>query len=159
MSKVTFKKRELEKLISQFGAMDTSARVQVGVLGSGGRTDGQTNAQVGNYHEQALGAAAMEMGSISGRVPQRSFIKMPLENYLDDARTTNWFEAIQKRGLSGALKTLGLMGEKTIQRAFSTGGFGTWKKLSARTIRRKGSSAILIDTSQLRRSISSRLAA
>ena len=64
---------------------------------------------------------------------------------------------IMAGGMRGALKTLGVVAEGTIQKAFATGGWGEWPKLSPVTIRRKKSSKILIDTSQLRRSISSRV--
>lgn len=56
-------------------------------------------------------------------------------------------------------KILGVIGENAVQLAFKTGGFGKWKALKKSTIdtkvKRGGSSAILIDTRQLRDSITS----
>ena len=37
--------------------------------------------------------------------------------------------------------------------AFATGGYGKWKKLNPQTIKRKGSSEILIDTNSLSKNI------
>jgi hypothetical protein len=53
-------------------------------------------------------------------------------------------------GVKSAVKLLGVMGEETVQEAFATGGFGQWPALRPRTIQRKGSSRILIDSAQLR---------
>jgi SOS response regulatory protein OraA/RecX len=60
-----------------------------------------------------------------------------------------------KSRLKQAYIHLGIMAEKIIQAAFESSGFGHWKPDSASTIARKGSSRTLIDTSQLRASITS----
>ena len=55
------------------------------------------------------------------------------------------------------LELLGVYGESIVQEAFETGGFGTWEPLSQETVEAKGSNSILIDTAQLRRSITSKV--
>ena len=44
-----------------------------------------------------------------------------------------------------------------MQEAFETGGFGAWEPIKEATSSRKGSSQILIDSSQLRRSVISKV--
>ena len=51
---------------------------------------------------------------------------------------------------------LGFAGEAVVQEAFATKGFGKWQPLDEKTIKRKGSSSILIDSGELRKSISSK---
>jgi hypothetical protein len=48
---------------------------------------------------------------------------------------------------------IGALGVGLVQQAFATGGFGKWAPLKAATIKRKGGAAILIDSAQLRKSI------
>jgi phage gpG-like protein len=55
------------------------------------------------------------------------------------------------------LTRMGIACEKAIQEAFRSSGFGTWRENAPSTIQRKGSSAPLIDTGQLRRSITSKV--
>ena len=50
---------------------------------------------------------------------------------------------------------LGLYAESFIKQAFSSGGFGRWAPNKPNTIAQKGSDKPLIDTAQLRRSITS----
>jgi hypothetical protein len=53
------------------------------------------------------------------------------------------------------LKNIGFACEVSIQNAFASSGFGQWAPNTPKTIHRKKSASPLIDTSQLRRSISS----
>jgi hypothetical protein len=123
--------------------------VQVGILTGGARADSSmTNAEIGYEHE---------FGNPSNNLPERSFLRMPLIFNLRGNLNKDWSKTIQSYGFTTALKQLGVIAEGTIQKAFATGGFGFWEPLRPATIARKGSSAILIDTSQLRRSISSRV--
>ncbi|PHS61072.1 MAG: hypothetical protein COB09_19175 [Thalassobium sp.] len=50
---------------------------------------------------------------------------------------------------------LGVKAEEIVQDGFATGGFGKWPALESSTIARKGSSGILIDTAELRKSVTS----
>jgi phage gpG-like protein len=146
---VVLKKQPLQRLITQVASGEKDSRVQVGIFSSSARIDSDlTNGDIGAVHE---------FGSMSQHIPQRSFLRMPLTTRLKDNVSSNWGEIILRQGFNSALRKLGVMGENTVQKAFATGGFGIWPKLKPATIARKRSSAILIDTAQLRRSISSRV--
>ena len=135
-----------------------AAFVKVGILsgksgrGSEGSNQGLSNVDIGVKHE---------FGSITEEIPIRSFIKMPLTEKRKNLEKGISKEAITKPLLNGDVKkSLGLIGvlaENIIQAAFESGGFGKWQSLSPFTIAKKGSSAILIETAQLRKSISSKV--
>ena len=55
------------------------------------------------------------------------------------------------------MREFGFACEDAILAAFKSGGFGTWEKLKPSTVKRKGSTAILIDTVQLRRAVASQV--
>lgn len=154
-----------------------SKRVQVGVLGGkdarlgegGGYVPG--NAEIGLVHEFGIigGQSPFKMKGVSKQptkrasmnMPERSWLRMPLitrlpEAILEQGRAA-WRRAILEKGVVYALRNLGVVAEGVIQDAFATGGFGTWAKLSRRTIKKKGSAAILIDSAQLRQSVTSRV--
>lgn len=99
-----------------------------------------------------------EMGNPDTNLPPRSFLKMPLEQYMGKVLKFDWLRRARMSGAKSAVKLLGVMGEETVQEAFATGGFGQWAPLKKETIRRKGGSTrILIDSAQLRKAISSRV--
>lgn len=108
-----------------------------------------TNAAIGLVHEK---------GSKTMGIPRRSFLEMPLE-----VRLPKYLNAFGQKVLDGLTTAnlkqtyvqLGILAENIVQSAFKTGGFGRWPKLKDATVKRKGSSAILIDTAQLRRSVAS----
>ncbi|RTL04659.1 hypothetical protein EKK58_10135 [Candidatus Dependentiae bacterium] len=140
--------------------------VKVGILGSGnarkntvttangkrkaGKEDSNiTNAQIGLLQEK---------GSLSRNIPRRSFLMMPLQTKLPDyvSRIGNYFyQSLETGDIKKAYSMTGLLAESIIQRAFATRGFGKWAKNSPYTIMMKGSDSPLIDTSQLRKSITS----
>ena len=107
-----------------------------------------SNAEIGVVHE---------FGSPHGRIPERSFLRMPIMSRLDDELKSQtesaWRELFQAEGPLGVLRGIGQAAVNVIQEAFATGGFGRWAKLARATIRRKGSDTILKDTGQLARSI------
>ncbi len=157
------------------------ARVHVGVLGGfGARAEGgQTNAEIGAVHE--FGVVAGHAGTAKGQrdrklggpnarlanknLPARSWLRMPVLTALPDAlkktQQGQWHAIFIKQGLIGALRLLGAYALDVIHLAFETKGFGSWAPLAAATVRRKkakgggaaGPTAILIDTAQLRQSI------
>lgn len=109
-----------------------------------------TNAEIGLVHE---------MGSISRNIPPRSFLRMPIEEkkrdlirFLGSSKIQELFKAGQIKKI---FKMLGVEAEGIVDDAFRSRGFGKWALLSQRTIDAKGSDAPLIDTAQLRRSVSS----
>lgn len=108
-----------------------------------------SNADIGIIHEK---------GSISAGIPRRSFIEMPLTTkmpWVMKKLGQQWIDALTKTNIKGMVKKLGIMGEKVIQTAFATRGFGRWAPNTQQTIARKGSDMPLIDSAQLRKSISS----
>jgi len=110
-----------------------------------------TNAELGLIHEK---------GSLTAKIPPRSFLVKPLKMKEDELKKMSAAD-LNKLFKTGKvmlfLKRIGKSAEKIIQQAFATGGFGMWWSLEASTKARKNSSAILIDSGQLRRSISSRV--
>lgn len=114
-----------------------------------------TNAQIGAIHE---------FGSPGDRIPERSFLRMPILSRLgEELKTVSdaewkavfWQGTADSRsgGLIAVLRIVGQAAVHVVLDAFATGGFGRWAKLSPKTIARKGSSEILIETTQLERSI------
>lgn len=109
---------------------------------------GITNPELGAIHE---------FGVVDSNIPSRSFLRMPVIQELPAAlKATNrdqWHKIIVTKGIKGALGILGAYALDVIHLAFDTGGFGAWQPLKPRTIKRKGSNAILIDTAQMRQAI------
>ena len=128
-------------------------QVKVGILGSKvNRKDGSkggTNAEIGARHE---------WGSFTERIPQRSFLRMPLFS-----KGKQIIELTQKAGrqqlwegkMKLFLQKLGVACEQIIGEAFASGGYGQWKPLAESTIEMKGHARILIHTRQLERAITS----
>lgn len=106
-------------------------------------------------------AIIQEFGSVSQNIPPRSFVRMPIQEkqkeilaFAADKKQADLLMAGDKKK---ALKNLGVFAEGIIQRAFDTGGFGKWAPNKPSTIRQKGSSKPLIDTSELRRAVTSKV--
>ena len=126
--------------------------VDIGVLGSGARgKDGESVAEYG---------AKNEFGVVSKKIPERSFIRMPLTEKAKDIERAG-ADVLSARlavgDVKGIFKVLGIAGEAAIQEAFDTRGFGKWKDNARSTVREKGSDTPLIDTGTLRKSITSRV--
>lgn len=136
---------------------------KVGILGSkAARSEeggDQTNADIGLLHEK---------GSLVKHIPRRSFLEVPLVQHAKELAAVGqalkkWIAiAIDKNeeakvAWQKAHRDLGIAGEAIVQKAFRTRGFGDWAPNSPRTIERKGSDSPLIDTAQLRRSITSQV--
>jgi len=106
-----------------------------------------TNAEIGLAHEK---------GIKSQNLPRRSWLVMPLEDHLKD-----YFESIGQDAIDLIIaqqnpknyEMLGVIAEQIIQKGFVTGGYGKWAPLKAATVAAKNSSAILIDTGQLRKAV------
>ncbi len=138
---------KLLKTLTEFNGM----RVKVGILSSKNSREGgfETNAAIGSVHE---------FGSYSRNIPQRSFIKLPLMMKMDEIvkEVSRLMQASLDNGdPMPVLKQAGVVAEGAIGEGFESGGFGTWQPITARTAFRKNSEAILIDSSQLQRSITS----
>jgi len=133
---------------------ENKLKVKVGVLGdNGSRKDGRmNNATIGLFHE--FGTYKMYA---------RSFLRMPLSfkfnEYVSKAKGLGgaklWETIYEERSMKPLLKKVGIIAERVVDDAFQTGGFGTWPDLHAETWLRKKNLQILIETGQLRRSITS----
>lgn len=109
----------------------------------------KTNAEIGLDHE---------MGSMSRHIPRRSFLEMPLTTKMPDYGKKfgeNLMKALDEGNIRPAFVNLGIKGEQVVQLAFASRGFGLWAPNAESTIQKKGSSQPLIDTAQLRKSITS----
>lgn len=98
--------------------------------------------------------AQNEFGSPAKGIPERSFIRIPL----DDAKE-KYFKVAQQQGIDilngkisvdGAIEKIGVWGQTIIKKSFTN---NNWKANSKMTVDKKGSSKPLIDTGQLRQSI------
>ena len=104
-----------------------------------------------------------EFGNFSKKIPERSFIRWPLWFGLGPAiqlkDAEDWFKSLRTGGAKRLLAKLGVIAEEVIQSAFESGGAlgRKWDALKEDTVRRKDSSAILIESTQLRKAISSRV--
>lgn len=175
MNTATLNLEQMKRLRQEIDAHG-SARVRVGIMANhADRFDADWNKEklnnptIGLIHEFGskggsvpsgeTGPGAQETVTTRAAVPARSFLRMPLMTRLPDQLEKIgkdvWRSLVTNQGLLVALKQLGVMGENIVQRAFETGGFGQWAPLSRYTIMKKGSSAILIDTGYLRKSITS----
>lgn len=138
----------LNKLVEELGK---SHYVDIGILGSTNETEegGKTLAGIGAVHE---------FGYPEGGIPERSFIRMPLESGQQDiekALESKLKTLLEKGDIEGIFKLIGIAGEARIQEAFDSGGFGQWPDIKDATKKRKGSDAILIDDGSLRKAITS----
>lgn len=161
-SSVTLHIAEMQRLRAMLDAAK-NARVQVGVW------DTQSRAPVAHQPQQDRNnptiGLAMEFGEprniFRGRTPPRSFLRFPLQVHLRDKISyigrSVWRAILLKKGLRLALQELGWRAENVVQEGFATEGWGKWAPLHRRTIARKGSTKILIDSGQLRQGITSKV--
>ena len=139
----------LDKLIA---GLEKNHFVDVGILGENAQkteAGGATLGMIGAVHE---------FGTADGHIPKRSFILMPLQTrqqQIQAAVEPRFKGHLEKGDVHGIFVDIGISAEAQIQDAFDTGGFGTWRPLSERTIEAKGSDSILIDTGALRKAVSS----
>jgi phage gpG-like protein len=145
----------LDRLVFTFKKVPT---VKIGILGDGAARepgeDGKkalTNAQIGAIHE---------FGSAKASIPQRSFLRVPLIDNLDKRLKSSGI--ITKQTIAKALKAgtlrpimakVGVIAEGIVLEAFDTNGFGKWAPLKPRTLAAKKNQQTLVETQQLRNSI------
>jgi len=149
--KVTSNLKGLEQLQEN---LKTNLVAKLGIFADkNARGDGAlTNAEIGARHE---------FGVISEGLPRRSFLKDPIEikrkELLATANKVIKANIDKEGGAEKIFELIGIAGEAIVQEAFESGGFGTWQPLAQSTIDAKGSEQILIETSQLRKSIISKV--
>lgn len=150
---VELKTPGLDKLLKALKTKPPQTRV--GILGDktvrgkdSGPNAGRTNAEVG---------AAHEFGTTT--LPQRSFLRIPISENLQkemeksgalDKDALN--EVIKSGTLVPWMKKVAVIAEGIVADAFDTGGFGKWQPSD---MTRKKNHQTLIETQQLRNSITS----
>lgn len=149
-SQITFDLGKLEGIRKQLAK---GYYAEVGILSDQPHTgDGIGMVELGIIHE---------FGSITRNIPPRSFLRMPLETKkrelvsVINSKLVN--EAFESGNIKKIFEIIGIKAQAIIQEAFGSGGFGKWQKLKEATVKKKKSDAILIDTGELRRSITSRV--
>jgi hypothetical protein len=149
--KVTSNLEGLEKLQEN---MKTKLVAKLGIFADDNARSngGLTNAEIGARHE---------FGVISEGLPRRSFLRDPIElkrkELLKKADRIIKANVDKEDGDEKIFELIGVVGEAIVQEAFESGGYGTWQSLSQMTVDKKGSSQILIDSSQLRRAVISKV--
>lgn len=128
-------------------------QVRVGILGNfNARSEpgsGPNNATIGAAHEYG-----------TSRLATRSFLRVPLTTYLEKelegsgAFTEDAMKrVIAQKSLLPWVEKMGIVAVGIVLDAFNTGGSGTWAPLSAETMARKKVKQILVETQQLRNSV------
>lgn len=123
---------------------------RVGILGGDANkshVDGITNSELGVIHEFG-----------NDKMPIRSFLRMPIETHkkeiMKSMEGTKARDAFAKKDFVRMFHLLGQKARAVVIEAFETGGFGHWPDITEATKAAKGSSAILVDTAQLKNAIS-----
>ena len=127
---------------------------RVGVLG------GKDIRQDPKSPSNATVGAAHEFGTET--VPQRSFLRIPiadqLDAYLDHSGAFDpdvLKQVVAEGSIAAWMRKVGIVAETIVHDAFDSGGFGKWRPLSNATKKRKKNNQILVETQQLRNSITS----
>lgn len=133
---VEFNDKELKKLIKQYS--EKMPDIHVGILANDKnirKGDSSTNAGIGMVHE---------FGSLDGKIPQNSFLRMPIEQKL--ASELEYIKREKGASIREVAYQIGVAAVDVIVGAFSSNGYGQWKSKSKK-------SDILVDTGQLANSI------
>lgn len=149
-----------ERYVVRVGILGSQAteehqRKETGELAQGGghKTSKEkssiTNAEIGLAHEK---------GVKSQNLPRRSWLEEPLTDHLSD-----YFQQVGAEAIAyiltaqpkKAYEDLGLICEQIILKGFESDGYGKWKPLKQATIIAKNSSRVLVDTAQLKKSVTS----
>ena len=158
LSKSRIVRQDFGKLNNLVKGIGQKAVVRIGIMGAKNSKhkseDGSgmlTNAEIGAIHE---------FGSLSGHIPSRSWLRMPIHKgaaFIVKKAKQELKIMAEKGSILPILVNIGIRCGQLIQRAFASRGFGEWAPIKPATKKAKGSSAILIDTGQLRRSVSSKV--
>jgi recombinational DNA repair protein RecT len=147
-NEVVYKDKGLNNLLAN---LKTNLVTKVGIFAdeNNNREDGEiTNSELGAIHE---------FGSITKNIRIRSFLRSPLElkrkKLINNLKNIIAANITKKNGKEKIFELIGIDAYAIIQEAFETGGYGTWEPIAIKTAIKKGSSKILIDSSDLRKSI------
>lgn len=154
-----FKDKGLKGFIK---ALKSPPHVRVGIFA--GKTSREASTGKAEPTNATIGAAH-EYGSPSRNLPQRSFLRMPINDHLDQEikkvpklAQSSFAQAAKAGTLYEFLKLLGVTAERTIRLAFASNGFGKWPSLVPGPYRNKKTvNNILVETTQLRESIQSKV--
>lgn len=128
--------------------------VKVGVLGEKVERE---NAEGGSDITNSEIAMVHEFGSITRNIPKRSMLRMPLHEK-SAAIISEGSKGSKKLLAEGnslqVLRNFGAAALAQIYKAFDTRGFGSWAPDEPGTVHAKGSSQVLVDRGELRRSLS-----
>lgn len=149
--KIEVDDKNLKKFRESFNKLDYV--VKVGVLG--GKYD---ETEGGKFPPTIVSVALIqEFGSVKRNIPERSFIRKPLQNHLKEelnkSKTLNKAIFNESGNPIDKYNVLGAIAQNIITDSFENLGDGTWAPNAPFTIRQKGSSHPLIDTGRLRKSI------
>lgn len=129
-----------------------NTHARVGVLAGNAVRPGAQD--VSNYDL----ALIHEFGTLDGKIPPRSFLRMPVESNgkeLVRFAEKNSDVLLKDGNVKRFFEKIGAWGQGIVQQAFDTGGFGKWAPNAPSTIDAKGGKdSPLIDTGALRKSIS-----
>ena len=134
-------------------------KIRVGILGDSavrkpedGEKQTPSNAEIGTFHE--FGTSTL---------PQRSFLRVPIAEHLQEKMRKAGFtnrDYVKETIASGTLipfaQAIAAIAENCVQEAFDTGGYGKWKPSN---MDNKDNAQTLVETSQLRGSITSEVKA
>ena len=132
-SEITGDFSQLEKLIK---GLKEKHSVDIGVFKDAKTPDGQSVAEYGAYNE---------FGSVTTKLPKRSFIRMPLEAKQGDIARYAEGRArahVESGDIKAIFEDIGIAGQAKIQEAFDTAGWGAWPPDADSTVSRKGSRRI-----------------
>lgn len=158
MSDVTLNVTGLDKLLRALRSKPPVSRV--GVLGSDSARKGKghqpTNAEIG---------AAHEYGAPARGLPQRSFLRVPIAERLQkEMESSGAFtpdvlsEVIRSGSVLAWMKKVAVLAEGIVSGAFDSAGYGKWAPWAVPGYK-NNAGQILVDTKQLRDSITSEVKA
>lgn len=162
-TQINFKIDGLERIRKNLE--QTKLVAKLGIFGDENKRDEDTK---GNKEDKKAGltnaelGASHEFGAPEISLPRRSFLLDPLT--IKGKELTKKTEQIidryidEENGIETILELVGIYGESVVQEAFETGGFGAWQPITEATSKRKkGNTEILKDTTQLSKSIISKV--
>lgn len=147
---VSLKNKALKDLVKAFKGPLPIAKVGILQSKNPRKGPGPSNAEIG---------AAHEFGTQS--LPIRSFLRMPLTTQLNQALESSGAytrealaQVAEEKSILPWVEKLAVIAEGVVQEAFSTNGFGKWSPWKTPNYT-NNTGQILVDTQQLRNSISS----
>jgi hypothetical protein len=150
MSKINVEISPLKEIIENLRGLDEH-NAEIGVYGGTKR-----NEKYGNSDLVSV-ACVHEFGSEDRTIPPRPFLSRPCimkKNRIATIYAKSCEKYIDKpNGWAKILNNICYTGEDIVNEAFETGGFGTWPPLKPKTIARKGTSVILVDSGHLKRNV------